>query len=430
MAKKKITDSWLRKPTTTRESRTEPGGLVARKGPQGGVFYVQYTLDGRLRVPRLGAYKPNAADRDGLTIAQARAAAAAMKVQVSEARAGRALDPAAERRAEKSAARMERLVDPTVRDFAEVYVKRHAKAHRKTWDEAERILERDVLPLIGEIKLAAAQRAHWIAVLDRKVDAGFPKQAGEVLKVVRKMLNYAVERGQIPASPLTGIKAPAKSAPRRRVLVGEKGDEIGGLFRALEACGMHPGMKAAIEFQLLTAQRPGAVRGARWSEIDREAGTWTVPPERMKRSLSGPWADLAHVVPVSREALAVLDRAHLLSGDSPFVFPGRDSKKPWSDTGIDHELHRPQTLAKLREQGVERFNLHDLRRSATTLMAKAKIAPHVLERALGHVPSGVLAEHYDIHSYLPEMREALEKLGARVAALKAGGLVDVARRAA
>lgn len=183
---------------------------------------------------------------------------------------------------------------------------------------------------------------------------------------------------------------------------------------------MHPGMKLAVELQLLTAQRPGAVRGALWAEIDRDAATWTIAPERMKRSLSGPWANLPHVVPLSREALAVLERAHALSGDSPFIFPGRDAKKPWSDTAIDHEIHRPQTLALLREQGVERFNLHDLRRTAATMMAKAGVAPHVLDRVLGHVPSGVTAEHYDLHQYLEEKREALGVLGARVAALRAG----------
>jgi integrase len=215
--------------------------------------------------------------------------------------------------------------------------------------------------------------------------------------------------------------------------VSEKGDEIGGLFRALEASGMHPGMKLAIEFQLLTAQRSGAVHGALWDEIDLERRTWTVPAARMKRMRASPWADLAHVAPLSEQALAVLEKAHALSGDSEFVFPGRNPGRPWSDTAIDHEIHRPQTLAKFREHGVERFNLHDLRRTATTLLAQLGIAPHVVDRVLGHVPHGVTAEVYNLYEYAAEKRSALDVLAERVAALKAGEpakIVPITRRVA
>jgi integrase len=425
------TDTWLRARTVKRETRSEPGGLVARKGGRGAAFYVAYTLDGKLRWAHLGSYKRHAADRDGLTLAQARAAAAQTRVQVGEARAGRALDPAAERRAEKAAARIDRLADPTVADFAALYIERHARPYKKSWREDARILRTDVLPYIGGLKFAALERKHYVAVMDGKVDAGRPKQAANVLKVMRRMENFAIERGQIGASRIVGIKPPAKSPPRRRVLVGEKGDEIGGLFRALEQCGMHPGMKLAIELQLLTAQRSGAVHGARWDEIDLERRTWTIPASRMKRALRSHWADLPNVVPLSRGALAILEQARALSGDSPYVFPGRNPGQPWSLTAIDHEIHRESTLAKLHEHGVARFNLHDLRRTATTLLAALGIAPHVVDRILGHVPHGVTAEHYDLYQYAAEKRAALDALGERVAALKAGKpakIVSMARR--
>jgi len=145
-----------------------------------------------------------------------------------------------------------------------------------------------------------------------------------------------------------------------------------------------------------------------------------VPAERMKRQRGSQWERLTHVVPLSSQALEILDEAHRYSGDSPFVFPGRVTDRPWIATAIDHEIHRPQTLAKLREHGVERFNLHDLRRSAVTIMTAVGVTPHIVERVLGHVPSGVVAEHYDLYSYYPEMREALQMLGAAVDTLKAG----------
>jgi integrase len=234
------------------------------------------------------------------------------------------------------------------------------------------------------------------------------------------MFNFAVERDQIKVSPAAGVKAPPKGPPRKRVLINKDSDEIAGMFRAVAASAMHPGMKLAMEFQLLTAQRPGAVRGALWFEIDLEKRTWTVAAERMKRRKQGDWADLPNVVPLSTQALAVLERARTLSGDSDFLFPGRDPKKPWSPEAIDHELHRDATLKKLKEHGVGRFNLHDLRRTATTIMTGSGVAPHIVDRVLGHVPQGVTAEVYDQYEYSPEKRAALDTLGVRVAAMKAG----------
>jgi integrase len=121
----------------------------------------------------------------------------------------------------------------------------------------------------------------------------------------------------------------------------------------------------------------------------------------------------------------VLERARTLSGDSPFVFPGRNPERPWSGEAINHEIHRDSMLALLKKHEVERFNLHDLRRTATTVMASAGVLPHIIDRVLGHVPSGVTAEVYNKYEYGPEKRAALDKLGERVSALKLGQAAKV-----
>jgi len=415
----KFTDMLLRrlKPGDARRALTEPGGLALRVSPGGAkVFYARYQLDGKPHWMRLGEYG------SAYGLARAREDAARVIREAREARQGKGLNPAAVRRAEKAAAKVERLKNPTVTAFADVYLERYAKRHKATWKEDERILAADVLPLVGELKLAELRRAHVIAVLDRKVDAGRPKQAGEVLKIVRRMLNFAVERGELEHSPAALVKAPAKYTPRSRVLSGE---EIAGLFRVLPGCGMHQGMKLAIELQLLTAQRPGAVRAARWSEIDRKARTWVIPASRMKRARRQASAEAAHLVPLSAEACVVLERAAELAGRSPHVFPGRDESKPWSPEAIDHEIHREGTLAKFKAEGVARWNLHDLRRTATTLMSELGIAPHIKDRVLGHLPQDVTGRHYDLHDYEREKREALEALATRIEEVKTRKRADV-----
>jgi integrase len=149
---------------------------------------------------------------------------------------------------------------------------------------------------------------------------------------------------------------------------------------------------------LLTAQRGGEVLGMRWAEVDFSDGCWTIPEERSKNGLS-------HRVPLSKPALALLEKERLLRGESSWVFPSASGLSPLA--GIQKAIQRVRRRAGIDLRG------HDLRRTAASNMASMGIPRLVIARVLNHVETGVTAV-YDRHSYDREKREALEAWGRRL----------------
>jgi integrase len=188
-------------------------------------------------------------------------------------------------------------------------------------------------------------------------------------------------------------------------------DELRALFTFMgqPECGWSESVKLAVEFQLLTASRPGETRGALWSEIDAKAWTWTVPATRAKMKKP-------HIVPLSARALAALERARNLPTLAPaFIFPGLAENQPLSEQAVGKAISRDLAagggLVKLGI--VEAFTPHDMRRTAATHMAAMGFGS-VVPAVLGHSATTVTGIHYDKHNYLAEKRNALEAWAQRL----------------
>jgi integrase len=154
-----------------------------------------------------------------------------------------------------------------------------------------------------------------------------------------------------------------------------------------------------LQILLLTGQRRGELALARWSEIDFDAATWSIPDEHSKTGRG-------HVVPLSPFALREFRALHDVAKRSAFVLPAPDGKTPIDPKLLTRNLARAQE--RLKAKGVAAFTLHDLRRTCRTGLAKLKIAPHIAERVLNHAQEKIPGT-YDTHDYLDEKREALEK---------------------
>jgi integrase len=220
---------------------------------------------------------------------KAREAHAKVLAQVSDARNGNAADPAAQRDVKKAEARL----GNTVSDFAAIYLELYAKSKKRSWMTDQRILNKDVLPYVGSFKLKDLTQASIHAVLDRIDRRGAHNQAWQTLKVVRKMLNYAVSRGAIPTNPAARIEREATYNAKERALSDK---ELEGLLRALPELRMQGAVRDLLLFQLLTAVRPSEAREARWEEVDLEARRWLIPEKRMKMGK-------AHLVPLTAPVL-------------------------------------------------------------------------------------------------------------------------------
>lgn len=222
------------------------------------------------------------------------------------------------------------------------------------------------------------------AMLDDIVDDGTPIHANRNLGVVRKLFNWAVERGLLDMSPCYGLKAPSKEKQRTRFL---SMTEIKSLWRALDA--VHPVQAAFVKTLLLTGQRRETVATMRRSNI--ENGVWTIPREKMK-------GDRTHSIPLSSQLLELIDGLPR-QGDEDIVFT-HDGRSTFS--GYSKLKQRLDEAALIDE-----WRYHDLRRTAGTHIARLGFQRLLVSKILGHVESGV-TQIYELHSYDGEKRQALQ----------------------
>lgn len=278
------------------------------------------------------------------------------------------------------------------------------------WAKAQQdqaMLNKHVLPAIGHMRVEDVRRRDVIDLLDKLVAAGSPIQANRVLALVRKMFNVGIGRDLVEFNPCQAVQRPGKERPKDRVL---SDDEIKTLLSTVTECEMWTPTQPALLFLLVTAQRPGEVVSAEWSDMDLEAGWWTIPSEKAKNRLS-------HRVPLSAQAMQVLELAKAHDLGHGAVFPSRRNGGVMVFSVLSTALRRSRPVI-----GIAHFTAHDLRRTAASHMTSLGVSRLVVSKVLNHVESGVTAV-YDRHSYDREKIVALELWGGRVAELGLGEAV-------
>ncbi len=376
----RLTDYQIKnlKPKAERYEVWEGNGFGVRVTPRGVKSFVYlYRFEGKPRRLTLGTYT-------AMTLADAhKAHAEAMK------KLEQGIDPGAVTVAE----RRENREAPTMAALAEEYMEKWAKPRKRSWQEDERILKKDVIPEWGRRKARAVTRRDVIRLLDGIVERGAGIMANRTLATIRKMFNFAVSRDIVAVSPCLAVRSPAQEQRRDRVLTT---DEICALWHDLEGAKlMSEGTKLALKLQLVTGQRKAEIVSAAWDEIDLTGAWWTIPAEKAKNKM-------AHRVPLSPLALELLQAAKNITGDSPWIFPSPRAGKHVTPESIDHALRRPGMEAL----GVT-FVPHDLRRTAASHMTGMGIPRLVVSKILNHAERGVTSV-YDRHSYDKEKRQALE----------------------
>jgi integrase len=311
-------------------------------------------------------------------------------------------DPAAAKKATKEARKAEQSADDRVAKVAKAFTEKYLKRHvGPGWArEAERLLRKEILPIIGLKRLGDVRRADVIDMLDGIVDRGAPFTANRALAVLTRLGNWAVEREIITASPFDRIKPPAVETSRERVL---SDDEIKLVWAAFEAVG-HP-FCAFGKLLLLTGARRAEVAGMRWSEVDLAAKTWTLPGARTKNGHE-------HVVPLSDAAVRMLQDLPRI-GDKPdgFIFTTTGT------TPVSGYSHAKAAIDKATGAFAEPWTFHDLRRTLATNLQKLGVRLEVTEAVLNHTSGsrGGIVGVYQRHNYADEKREALDKWADRVA---------------
>jgi integrase len=372
-------------------------------------FALRYRLRGKPQKLTLGRWQSAAADLgkaapepkigDVLSLAGARKLATSAQLQL-----GRGIDPADERRQHAEASTISEMLD----DFVKRYCKQEKKL--RSTDTIESAFERLVKPDLGDLSVYELRRSHVTDMLDDIADENGPVAADRVLAYFRKACNWYATRDDRFNSPIVPGMARSEYEARNRILAD---DEIKDLWASL---GTIVGPSCWAPFTkslLLCATRRNESARMHSSEIDRDE--WIIPGSRYKRLPKHKGCD--HLILLSPQARALIgEKPQGVKGNAWFIFSTTGGEKPISGYS-KMKLAIDRAIADLRNQEgrdpMPPWRLHDLRRTARTLMSRAGVEPDHAERCLGHIIGGVRGV-YDRHEFAEEKRAAFTKLGELV----------------
>lgn len=207
---------------------------------------------------------------------------------------------------------------------------------------------------------------------------------------------YAVNTALVNANPASGVGM-AFEKPKKQNMPKLRPEELPKLMRSLVMSNFSVPTRCLIEWQFLTLVRPSEASGTRWAEIDLDAKLWTIPAERMK-------AKHEHIVPLSPQALEILEVMKPISAHREHVFPSRnDPKQPMNSQTANAALKRIGYDGKLVA--------HGLRSIASTALNEQGFNADVIEAALAHSDKNEVRRAYNRSTYLAARYDLMNWLG-------------------
>jgi integrase len=354
----KLTDAKIRK-LTTPGKHADGQGLYLEITPAGGRYwrlkYRHLTKEKRLS---LGVY-PEVSLKD-----------ARDKVAVARKAIENKIDPSAERQAEKQKKLAE--AENTLQAVAAEWLKHQSnKWIPETKARIWHTLSIDLFPKLGDRALASIKPKEIMRAVLKVEARGAAEQAGRVLKIVKAIYRWAAIHGRIESNPMLDLVPGEILKPRdvqHRAALSEK--DLPEFLQRLENYSGEPAIKNALKLLILTATRPGEVRGARWSELQLENALWVIPADRMKMGRE-------HQIPLSLQALEVIETMRPLNGDCDLIFASPTYRsKPISENTLN---------GAIRRMGFDRATAHGFRSLFSTVTNEQdRTMGDVIERALAH----------------------------------------------
>ncbi|PRX34412.1 site-specific recombinase XerD [Paraburkholderia sp. BL18I3N2] len=335
-----LTEAQVRalEPRDTRYCVADGNGLVIEIMTTGTkIWRFRYTLNGKRQpLATIGDYR-----MISLRVARAKAQKYAEMV-------AQGISPVATARRDRGA---ESKAD-VLREAAELYLATEmagkSEEYRRT---TRRALDKDVLPAIGHMQIKAVTADDIVAICDRIKSRGSPKMALHTRNVVKRLYEYLIARQLASSNPAEVV--PARSIAtfdsRTRVL---SGDEIGAMFRSIDASSIRRPLKLALHLLVLTMVRKSDLVESTWAEFNLDKAMWTIPAARLKK-------DRDQRVPLSQQAVSMLRELDHGKASRKFVFP--------SVRGDDRPIAKSTLNQAVKALGLDvgHFVLHDFRRTAT-----------------------------------------------------------------
>jgi integrase len=325
-------------------------------------------------------------------------------------------DPGALRKASKAQAAHETV--NTLEAVADAWL-RHQSARWEplTMQRIRASLEADIFPTLGARPVASIKPGEIMAAVKLIEKRGAAVLASRVLQRVKSIYRWAVTHERIESNPMLDLVPSEILKPHEvthRAALADR--EVPNFLAKLAAYDGDPRTVQALRLLMLTATRPGEVRGARWAEFNLEAALWTIPAERMKMRTE-------HRVPLSRQALEVLRQMEPLSGESELVFPSPSYRsKPLSENTFN------SAMARMGYKGSA--TAHGFRSLFSTVANECGWNPDVIERQLAHIERNKVRAAYHRSTYTSEREKMMQWWADYLDGRKAGKVVKMPQRAA
>ena len=256
-----------------------------------------------------------------------------------------------------------------------------------------RSLEMHILPQLGNIPVHKITATRTIEVMQPIKERGTFETIRRLCQRLNEIMIYAVNTGLIHHNPLAGIKE-AFPLPKAQNMPSIIPDRLPELMRNLHHASIKKTTRCLIEFQLHTIARPNEASGARWDEINQDKALWTIPAERMK-------AGREHKIPLSPQALSLLELMKPISGNREYVFPGdRNPNRPTNPSTANMALKRMGYHGELVA--------HGLRSIASTALNDQGFDYDLIECALSHAEKDAVRAAYNRADYLERRRVMME----------------------
>lgn len=379
-----LTDTQIRnaKPKAKPFKLTAGSGLFLLVNPNGSKWWrFRYRVDGREKMLSLGVYPD-------VSLKKANERRDAARALVADG-----VDPSTSRQSEKAA---------TANTFAAVAAEWLAIQKKtlatKTYAKAAWTLETLVFPYIGQRPIAKITAPDVLKLLKRIEERGHHETAHRTRQRCSQVFRYAVQTDRAEHDVtlnLRGALAPVVSENHASIVEPKR---IGELLRAIDGYAGHVVTSFALRLAPLLFVRPGELRHAEWAEfhLTGEQPHWRIPAEKMKMGTQ-------HIVPLSKQAIAILQELHPLTGGGKYVFPSLLSgSRPMSDNTVN---------AALRRMGYSKAEMtgHGFRSMASTLLNEQGWHPDVIELQLAHQERNKVRAAYNKAQRLPERREMMQK---------------------
>ena len=285
--------------------------------------------------------------------------------------------------------------------------------NRKDKIEIDRMFKKDVLPILGEIFVEEVRKGHVVQVIDLLKKRGVANLARNILKLMRQMFKFAVNRDLIEFDPTASLNiAKMTTTPTERDRILDE-SEIISLAHQLPSANLLKSTECALWIALSTMCRIGELSKTKITDIDFDLHTWIIPKENSKNGK-------AHTIYLSDFALNQFKILLQYTKSDTWIFTNRDGSNHVCEKSITKQLGGRQSQSILSNRSKDnqalvlkggKWTPHDLRRTGATLMGDLGIAPDVIEKCLNHTEENKVKRIYQRQKLETQQAEAWQILG-------------------